>query len=277
MIVPVSGKVYGDLEKKYAHEAVEDGWLTEGRWCAEFEKRLREFTGKREVILCNSGSSANLLALAALELQEGDEVITTALNFPTTLNPIIQLGLRPVLVDVKLPEMTADPAQVEAAISSKTRAVILAHTLGVPFDDRIRQICKEHNLYLVEDCCDALGTQGIMQGDFATLSFYPAHQITTGEGGAVLTDSPRLAKIARSFRDWGRDCWCATGHDNTCGRRFAGDYDHKYQTSRIGYNLKMTDFQGAIGCAQMERLPGVVRARQYKYLYLWQKLFSDSH
>ena len=232
MIVPVYGKVYGDAEKANAHAAIDEGWLTEGKWGAEFERKLSDFTGRRFVILCNSGSSANLLALASLELPKGSEVITTALNFPTTLNPIIQLGLVPVFVDCTLPQMVANVDQIEAAVTDKTRAIMLAHTLGVPFDvDEVLAICKRHNLKLVEDCCDALGTSGIFRGDVSTLSFYPAHQITTGEGGAVLTADPRLAKIIRSFRDWGRDCWCDTGKDNTCGRRWAGDYDHKYTYS----------------------------------------------
>jgi len=275
IVVPVTGKIIGDTEKANAHAAIEEGWLTEGRWGAEFERKLREFTGRREVILCNSGSSANLLALAALELPKGSEVITTALNFPTTLNPIIQLGLVPVFVDVNLPQMTANVEQIEAAVTDKTRAIMLAHTLGVPFDvQAVLQICKRHDLRLVEDCCDALGTKRNGVGDFETYSFYPAHQITTGEGGALATDNPKLAKVARSYRDWGRDCWCPTGHDNTCGRRFDYNPEHKYYYTRIGYNLKMTDIQAAIGCAQMDRLPGFVLDRHRNHAYLRTSIYG---
>jgi CDP-6-deoxy-D-xylo-4-hexulose-3-dehydrase len=276
MIVPVSGKIIGDAEKANAHAAIDEGWLTEGKWGAEFERKLREFTSRRFVILCNSGSSANLLALSALELEPGSEVITTALNFPTTLNPIIQCGLVPVFVDCTLPQMVADVSQIEAAISPKTRAIMLAHTLGVPFDvEAVLDICKRHNLKLVEDCCDALGTDSAGKfGDFATYSFYPAHQITTGEGGALTTDNPGLAKIARSYRDWGRDCWCPTGHDNTCGRRYSGEYDHKYTYSRIGYNLKMTDIQAAIGCAQMDKLDAFTTLRRIHWYHIGSGLFQ---
>ena len=293
MIVPVSGKVIGVNEKQYMHEAVEDGHLTTGRWDDRFEKALREFIGVRHILTCNSGSSANLLALSALTshklgdraLKPGDEVITVAAGFPTTVNPILQLGMVPVFVDVTIPEYNIDVAQLEEAYSPKVKAVMIAHTLGNPFNVvRVKEFCDEHKLWLVEDCCDALGstTKGKhvgLFGDIATLSFYPAHHITTGEGGAVFTDLPKLAKIVESFRDWGRDCFCAPGCDNTCKRRFdqthgslPSGYDHKYTYSHLGYNLKFTDIQAACGVAQMERLGGFIEKRRENWRYLWDGL-----
>jgi CDP-4-dehydro-6-deoxyglucose reductase, E1 len=283
MRVPVHGAVLDDSERNNLR-AIADAdklWLTAGPWCDEFARKMRTFTGKREVILCNSGSSANLLALScltAIELGErrimpGDEVITTALNFPTTLNPIIQICAVPVLIDVTLPGMVADTSRLEAALSTRTKAVIFAHTLGYPFDvEEVKLFCEMHGLWMIEDCCDALGTAGIMQGDLSTLSFYPAHQITCGEGGAVLTDSPKLAKLVRSFRDWGKDCWCDCGVDNTCGKRFDGEIDHKYLFSHIGYNLKMSDLHAAVGVAQMDKLEGFVEARQKNHAILQTSL-----
>lgn len=299
MNVPVHGHIVGEPERANLMEVVNSDWYTAGKWCAKFQAALQEYLGTPgtfiddfgktqnylycpHVILCNSGSSANLLAIAALTSQElgdrrilpGDEVITTAVNFPTTVNPIIQMGAIPVFIDVVLPQMNADVTQLEAALSDKTKAVVLCHTLGYPFDlEAVQAFCTAHNLWLIEDCCDALGgtyygkSIGTL-GDLATYSFYPAHQISTGEGGAVATRDPQLAKLIRSYRDWGRDCWCDAGHDNTCGRRWSSDYDHKHTYSRIGYSLKMTDFQGAIGAAQMKRLPGFIEARLHNHAYL---------
>lgn len=274
------GAVIGDREDELLYQVVTSRWYTAGPMCGKLEQALREFTGKREVILTNSGSSANLLALSCLtspELGEGaikpgDEVITTALGFPTTLNPILQIGAIPVFVDIDLPAMTPNYAQMEQALSNKTRAVIFAHTLGYPFDgERVRRFCADNRLWFIEDACDALGSPGTMCGDITTLSFYPAHHITTGEGGALLTN-PALGKLARSFRDWGKSCWCLPGHDDTCGRRFAGEIDHKYQFNHIGYNLKMSDLHAAIGVAQMERLPEFIQKRQLNHRYLWRRL-----
>jgi CDP-6-deoxy-D-xylo-4-hexulose-3-dehydrase len=276
MNVPVHGRIVGEEERANLYAVADSDWYTAGPWCAKFEKKLREYLGVRHVTLCNSGSSANLLAVSALELEPGDEVITTAVNFPTTVNPILQVGAIPVFIDVTLPHMVADASQLEAALSDKTKAVVLAHTLGYPFDvAAVVDFCKEYSLYLVEDCCDALGSEYDGErvgscGIFSTYSFYPAHQITTGEGGAVATSHPRLDKLARSYRDWGRDCWCEPGHDDTCGRRWSGDYDHKYTYSHIGYNLKMDEFGGAIGAAQMDRLPEFVEKRRHNHAYLLQ-------
>lgn len=286
MRVPVHGAVFNQDERDnlLAIAKADDLWLTAGPWCAKFERGLREFTGQREVVLCNSGSSANLLAISALTAPElgdrrimpGDEVITTALNFPTTLNPILQIGAVPVLIDVTLPGLVADTSMLQAALSPRTKAVIFAHTLGYPFDvQEVKLFCEMNNLWLIEDCCDALGTPGIMQGDMSTLSFYPAHQITTGEGGAVLTQSPKLAKLLRSFRDWGKDCWCEPGKDDTCGRRFAGEYDHKYTFSHVGYNLKMSDLHAAVGVAQLEKLDKFISLRDINYGYLWANLIAN--
>ena len=291
--VPVSGKVVGMRELELMTEAVLDAWLTCGRFNEQFERQLGEYLGVRHVLTVNSGSSANLLALAALtspELGEravkpGDEIITAAANFPTTIAPIFQTGATPVFVDAELYTWNADISMLEKALSPKTKAVILAHSLGNPFDAAtVKTFCEEHGLWFVEDACDALGaTLGGKHvgtfGDFGTLSCYPAHHITMGEGGAVYTSSAKLAELARSFRDWGRHCHCRTGQDNACGHRFDGQYgelprgyDHKYVYSHIGYNLKITDMQAACGVAQLERLPDFVRARRENWLFLRERM-----
>jgi CDP-6-deoxy-D-xylo-4-hexulose-3-dehydrase len=281
--VPVSGKVFDSSELEHLVEASLDGWLTTGRFAAEFERDFAAFMGVRCASLVNSGSSANLVALSCLtspslgerRLRAGDEVITVAAGFPTTVNPIIQNGLVPVFVDVQVPTYDVDVAQLESAFSERTRAVVLAHTLGNPFDiDAVMAFANQHNLWVIEDCCDAVGStyRGRPVGTFghlATTSFYPAHHITMGEGGCVLTQSPALKKLVESFRDWGRDCWCDPGKSNTCGCRFEwklGDlpagYDHKYTYSHIGYNLKATDMQAAVGVAQLKKLPSFMAARR---------------
>jgi|TARA_Y100000310_G_scaffold103869_1_gene102212 CDP-6-deoxy-D-xylo-4-hexulose-3-dehydrase len=291
--VPVSGKVIGTKEIQYAVNACLDGWFTSGRFAEKFEKEFAKYMNQRHCILTNSGSSANLLALLALtstqlgkrQLNPGDEVITVAAGFPTTINPIIQNGLVPVFVDVNLDDYGIDVEQMKKAWSPKVKAIMLAHTLGNPFNlEKVTEFAKEHNLWLIEDCCDAVGSKynGNMVGtfgDLATVSFYPAHHITMGEGGAVLTNSSKLKKILESFRDWGRDCWCATGKADTCGKRFdwqLGDlphgYDHKYIYSHIGYNLKITDMQAAIGLAQLKKLDQFVSKRRENYLYLYNNL-----
>ena len=291
--VPCAGRVFGAEEIVSLVDSSLDFWLTTGRFAEEFEKRFAKIFGTRHCLLVNSGSSANLLALTALtspklgddRLRPGDEVITVAAGFPTTVNPIIQNGMVPVFVDVEIPTYNIDITQLEAALSPKTRAIMIAHTLGNPFD--LKAVCefaKVHDLWLVEDCCDALGATydgknvGTF-GDIATCSFYPAHHITMGEGGAVMTDSPKLKSIIESFRDWGRDCWCAPGVDNTCGKRFdwqLGDlphgYDHKYIYSHIGYNLKATDMQAAVGVAQLDRLADFIAARRANFNQLYQSL-----
>ena len=287
--VPISGKVFDGTELQSLVDSSLDFWLTTGRFAAQFEKEFAHFFGLRHAILVNSGSSANLVALSALTspqlgeraLHPGDEVITVAAGFPTTVNPILQNNLVPVFIDVTIPTYNVDVTQLDAALSSKTRAVMIAHTLGNPFDlEAVSAFCKGHNLWLIEDCCDALGATYNGKsvgtyGDIATVSFYPAHHITMGEGGAVLTDNPKLKKSVESFRDWGRDCWCETGKDNTCGVRFEhqlGDlpfgYDHKYIYSHIGYNLKATDMQAAIGVAQLQKLPAFIEARRANFAYL---------
>jgi len=290
--VPVSGKVFDEQELVNMVEAVMDGWWTEGKYTAAFEKGLADFLGLNFCTVVNSGSSANLLALSALtsfrlpaekRLKKGDEVITVAAGFPTTINPIIQNGLIPVFVDVALGNYNAPLKDIERAISPKTKAVFIAHTLGNPFEvAELRQLCDRHNLWLIEDNCDALGSKydGKLTGTFghiATCSFYPAHHITMAEGGAVLTDDPMLNKIVRSLRDWGRDCVCPTGVDNFCKNRFGwklGDlpqgYDHKYIYSEIGYNLKATDIQAALGLAQLEKLPRFIQARKDNFAYLYE-------
>jgi CDP-6-deoxy-D-xylo-4-hexulose-3-dehydrase len=285
-VVPVSGKVFDAAELQHLVDASLDFWLTTGRFAAQFEREFAEVFGLRHAMLVNSGSSANLVALSCLtspslgerQLRPGDEVITVATGFPTTVNPIIQNGLVPVFLDVVLPTYDIDVSQLEAALSDRTRAVMLAHTLGNPFNlAAVSEFAKKHNLWLVEDCCDAVGAtyQGKPVGtfgDLATVSFYPAHHITMGEGGCVLTGSSRLKKLAESFRDWGRDCWCEPGKDNTCGKRFdwqLGElphgYDHKYTYSHIGYNLKLSDMQAAVGVAQLPKLPAFIAARRRNF------------
>lgn len=293
--VPPSGKVIGAEELKNMVEASLDGWLTTGRFNTEFEKKLAAFIGVKHLITVNSGSSANLVAFNSLTspklgeraIKPGDEVIGVAAGFPTTVNPILQFGAVPVFVDVDRITHNIDASKIEAAISPKTKAIMLAHSLGNPFNlDVVTALCKKHNLWLVEDCCDALGTtyRGQMVGtfgDIATLSFYPAHHITMGEGGAVFTNNDELKKIAESFRDWGRDCYCPPGKDNTCGKRFCwklGDlpagYDHKYTYSHLGYNLKITDMQAACGLAQFEKAPQFIQARKDNFKFLKESLKS---
>ena len=283
--VQVSGKVIDAEDLCAVVEAGLDAWFTTGRWAHDFERKLARFMGLRSASLVNSGSSANLVALSALcspalgerQLKPGDEVITVAAGFPTTVNPIIQNRLVPVFLDVTLPTYEIDVTQLEAAYSPKVKAVMIAHTLGNVFNlDAITAFCKQHKLWLVEDCCDALGSTWKGQkvgtfGDIATLSFYPAHHITMGEGGAVLTDQPKLKVLIESWRDWGRDCWCEPGVDNTCGKRFDWQlgtlpcgYDHKYTYSHIGYNLKATDMQAALGVSQISKAAGLYRAAQGK-------------
>ncbi len=291
--VPVSGRVFGAEEVVALCRSGLDFWLTAGEETAAFERGLARYTGHRHALMVNSGSSANLAAVSALtsprlrdrRLRPGDEVITVAAGFPTTVNPIVQNGLVPVFVDVSLPSYNLDASLLEEARSDRTRAVVVAHTLGNPFDlERIAAFCGEHGLFLVEDCCDALGSRyddrhvGTF-GDLATLSFYPAHQITTGEGGAVLTSRPALKKLVESFRDWGRDCWCETGRENTCGRRFTQQhgtlpegYDHKHVYSHIGYNLKATDMQAAVGRVQLGRIDDFVERRRANHAFLREAL-----
>lgn len=293
--VRYAGRVFNEKEIQAAVEASLDFWLTEGRFAKKFQLELAERVGVKNAFLVNSGSSANLLALTALtshllgerRLMPGDEVITVAAGFPTTLNPIILNCLVPVFVDVDIPTYNAKIDEVEAAISQKTRAIFMAHTLGNPFDlNRIMRIVKKYDLYLIEDNCDSLGS--IYQekntgtfGHLATCSFYPAHHITTGEGGAVLTSNNTLARIVKSLRDWGRDCYCRPGENNTCGRRFSGQhgtlpygYDHKYVYSHIGYNLKMTDIQAAIGIEQLKKLDKFCKSRRCNFK-LWKKGFEQ--
>lgn len=287
--VPVSGKVFGPEEVVELVRSSLDFWLTSGPETKRFERALARRAGVRHALMVNSGSSANLLAVSTLcstglrerRLERGDEVITVAAGFPTTVNPIVQNGLVPVFVDIALPGYNIDVAQLEAAVSARTRAVVIAHTLGNPFDlDTVAAFCARHDLMLIEDCCDALGATyrgrpvGTF-GDLATLSFYPAHQITTGEGGAVLMQRASLRRTAESIRDWGRDCWCDTGCDNTCGKRFTQQhgtlppgYDHKYVYSEIGYNLKATDLQAAVGAVQLGRLDEFVQRRAHNHARL---------
>lgn len=292
-VVPPSGKVIGAEELKNMVEASLDGWLTTGRFNTEFEKKLAAFIGVKHLITVNSGSSANLVAFNTLTsrklgdraIKQGDEVIGVAAGFPTTVNPILQSGAVPVFVDVDRLTHNIDAAKIEAAIGPKTKAIMLAHSLGNPFNlDVVTALCKKYNLWLVEDCCDALGTtyRGQMVGtfgDIATLSFYPAHHITMGEGGAVFTNSDELKTIAESFRDWGRDCYCQPGKDNTCGKRFCQQlgtlphgYDHKYTYSHLGYNLKITDMQAACGLAQLDKAPQFIQARKDNFVFLKERL-----
>ncbi|ELP5730587.1 lipopolysaccharide biosynthesis protein RfbH [Vibrio vulnificus] len=294
-VVPPSGKVLGEKELQLMVEASLDGWLTTGRFNEQFEKRLAEYIGVPYLLTTTSGSSANLLALTALtspklgerQLKPGDEVITVAAGFPTTVNPTIQNGLVPVFVDVDIPTYQIKPEMIEAAVSEKTKAIMVAHTLGNTFDlTEARRVADKYNLWLIEDCCDALGStyNGQMVGtfgDIATVSFYPAHHITMGEGGAVFMKDKELRKLVESFRDWGRDCYCAPGCDNTCGKRFdqqlgslPDGYDHKYTYSHLGYNLKITDMQAACGLAQMDRVEDLVQKRKDNYAYLRAGLAS---
>ena len=295
--VPPSGKLLDARELQYMVDASLDGWLTTGRFNAEFEKKLAAFIGVKHLITVNSGSSANLVAFSTLTspklgdraIQQGDEVIGVAAGFPTTVNPILQFGAVPVFVDVDRLTHNIDADKIEAAIGPKTKAIMLAHSLGNPFNlDVVTALCKKYNLWLVEDCCDALGStyRGQMCGtfgDIATLSFYPAHHITMGEGGAVFTNNDELKSIAESFRDWGRDCYCAPGKDNTCNKRFCwtsreiggslpDGYDHKYTYSQLGYNLKITDMQAACGLAQLEKAPRFIQARKDNFAFLKERL-----
>ena len=291
--VPVSGKVFDAEDVQHLVDASLDFWLTTGRFAREFEHSFAEWWGRKFCMLVNSGSSANLVALTALtspqlgdrQLKPGDEVITCVAGFPTTVAPILQNQLIPVFLDVHIPTYNMDVTHLEAAIGPRTKAIMLAHTLGNPFDlDAVMEIARKHHLWVIEDCCDAVGAEYRGQkvgtfGDLATVSFYPAHHITMGEGGAVLTNSPQLKKLVESFRDWGRDCWCEPGHDNTCNKRFGwqlGDlphgYDHKYSYSHIGYNLKLTDMQAAVGVSQLKKLPHFIQRRKENYAYLREKL-----
>ena len=291
--IPASGKVLAPTDLATMVEAVLDGWLTTGRFNEQFEAELSKYIGVNHAITTNSGSSANLLALSALtspkllerQLKPGDEVITVAAGFPTTVNPIIQNNLIPVFVDIEIPTYNIRAEQLVDALSPKTRAIMLAHTLGNPFNlDLVTAFSKKHNLWLIEDCCDALGSEykgkkvGTF-GDIGTLSFYPAHHITMGEGGAVFTNSSELRVLIESYRDWGRDCYCEPGKDNTCGKRFhwklgglPAGYDHKYTYSHLGYNLKITDIQAACGLSQLRRVDQFIEKRRRNFSYLSRKL-----
>lgn len=292
-VIPPAGKVIGELELQYMVQASLDGWLTTGQFNNKFEKELAAYLGIKHLITVNSGSSANLVAFSTLTspklgdraIKPGDEVISVAAGFPTTINPIIQQGAVPVFLDVHIPSYNIDVTRLEEAISSKTKAIFIAHTLGNPFNLKvIREICDKYNLWLIEDCCDALGSRydGKLVGtfgDIATVSFYPAHHITMGEGGAIFTNNDQLKVIAESFRDWGRDCYCQPGADNTCNKRFCQQlgklplgYDHKYTYSHMGFNLKITDMQAACGLAQLSRLDDFVQKRKDNFNYLKAKL-----
>ena len=293
--IPPSGKLIGASELQNMVDASLDGWLTAGRFNESFERQLAQFIGVEHAITVNSGSSANLIAFSTLTspklgsraIKQGDEVIGVAAGFPTTVNPIIQFGAIPVFVDIDHRTHNIDAAKIEAAISPKTKAIMLAHSLGNPFNlDIVTDICKKYHLWLIEDCCDALGStyKGKMVGtfgDIATLSFYPAHHITMGEGGAVFTNNHELKQIAESFRDWGRDCYCPPGKDNTCKKRFCWKlgnlpegYDHKYTYSHLGYNLKITDMQAACGLAQLEKAEQFIETRKKNFSFLKKKLRS---
>ena len=295
--IPYASRVYDHEEMVNLVDSALEFWLTSGRYTEEFEKKLADYLKVRYCSLVNSGSSANLIAFMALtspllgdrRIGRGDEVITVAAGFPTTVTPAIQYGAVPVFVDVAIPQYNIDVTKLEAALSEKTKAVMLAHTLGNPFDlTAVKEFCDAHGLWLVEDNCDALGTVYELKGerkftgtigDIGTSSFYPPHHMTMGEGGAVYTDNPLLNKIIRSFRDWGRDCVCPSGHDNVCGHRFDRQYgelplgyDHKYVYSHFGYNLKATDLQAAIGCAQLDKFPSFVEKRRHNFARLWKNL-----
>ena len=293
--IPPTGKIIGNAEITNMVEASLDGWLTAGRFNKHFEEKLSQFIGIKNLITVNSGSSANLVAFSTLTspklkeraIKPNDEVITVAAGFPTTINPIIQFGAVPVFVDVKIPTYNIDEKAIEEAITPKTKAIMLAHTLGNPFNLKVvKSICEKNNLWLVEDSCDALGSKYEKKmvgtfGDISTLSFYPAHHITMGEGGAVFTNSIKLKMIAQSFRDWGRDCFCEPGEENTCGKRFdwqLGElpkgYDHKYIYSHAGYNMKITDMQAACGLAQIDRLAGFIKSRKNNFKYIYNSLKS---
>jgi CDP-6-deoxy-D-xylo-4-hexulose-3-dehydrase len=291
--IPYAGRIYDEAEMTALVDSALDFWLTEGPATDRFEERLAAFLGVKYASFTNSGSSANLLALSALtspklgdrRLMHGDEVITVAAGFPTTVNPIIQNRCKPVFLDVELGTYNVRSDALDEAVSERTKAIIMAHTLGNPFDlAKVMEVAKRHGLWVIEDCCDALGATFAGRkvgtwGDLSTLSFYPAHHITTGEGGAVATDSPLLKLVTESFRDWGRDCWCPPGKSGTCGRRFSWKlgnlpegYDHKYIYSHIGYNLKATDLQAAIGLAQLEKLPMFVQKRKDNFRFLYERL-----
>ena len=291
--IPVSGKVFDADELTNLVDSSLDFWLTSGRYAHEFEEEFAKVMGVKHAMLCNSGSSANLLAVSALKserlgkraLVDGDEVITLAAGFPTTVNPIIQNRLIPVFIDCELGTYDATAEQMQAALSPKTRAIVMAHTLGNPFNlDAVMQIAKENKLFVIEDSCDAVGATYDGKpvgsfGDLSTASFYPAHHVTMGEGGCVQAKTASMRKIVESLRDWGRDCWCPTGEDNTCGRRFDWElgglpygYDHKYTYSHIGYNLKLTDMQAAVGVAQLKKLPGFIAARRKNFNRLYEGL-----
>lgn len=293
--VNYAGRVFNESELVNAVEASLDFWLTEGRFSEEFSEKIADFLGVEHVLLTNSGSSANLLAFSALtseklgdkRLKAGDEVISVGASFPATITPIIQYGLVPVLIDVEIPTYNIDVEMMRRAISDKTRCIFIAHTLGNPFDlDSVMKIAEEFNLWVIEDNCDAFGSRysGKFTGTFghlSTISFYPAHHITTGEGGAICTNDPQLANLVRAFRDWGRDCYCAGGENNTCGKRFSQQfgnlpfgYDHKYVYSEIGYNLKMTDIQAAIGAAQIEKLHEFGEKRKLNFKE-WKRIFAQ--
>tara|TARA_B100002019_G_scaffold96130_1_gene82745 strand:- start:1311 stop:2600 length:1290 start_codon:yes stop_codon:yes gene_type:complete len=286
--VPVSGKVINSKDINFLVDSCLDMWFTSGHYTEKFEKSISKFLGIRHTLMVNSGSSANLLAISALKilysLNDGDEIITSAVGFPTTINPIIQNNLTPVLVDVDPRTLNIDYKKIEEKINDKTKGIVIAHTLGIPFDlKKIKDICDKYNLFLMEDNCDAFGSKFNNKltgtfGDVSTLSFYPAHHITTGEGGAVCTNMPKLKKIIESLRDWGRDCYCPPGEDNTCKKRYEWQlgklpygYDHKYIYSHIGYNLKATDMQAALGLSQISKLPDFISARVKNYNYLKEK------